>query len=211
MKFTLVIFFLYSFCDKPDEKVKNFGYKVYLKSGDILFRESASIQNKLFSEISESVLNDCGVVEINDENVWVWHVDKRVKRIPIDEWLLKGKSPYFVASRFADYNALISAKLKLALVRFKGRPEDFKYNWNSKAVYNAEFVRKLYTRIIGMEVTTLENQYIYRNGTSKVEFKNLVTPYQIYSSSFFTEVFNSFPQTKKETTEEGEDSIVSNY
>lgn len=211
MKTGLVVLLLLSFCEETESKKKNAGYKLYLKSGDILFRESHSPHNKLFTEITESVLNDCGVVEINDENVWVWHVDKRVNKLPIDEWLSKGATNYFVASRFSDHNALIGAKLKLALIRFKGRPQDFKYDWNTKAVYHAEFVRKLYGKIIGMEVTTLENQYLYRNGTSKVEFKNLVTPYQLYQSSFFVEVFNSFPQEKETIEENTSDSIISNF
>jgi len=76
-------------------------------------------------------------------------------------------------------------------------------------VYNAEFVRKLYSKILNTEITTLENKYLYRNGTSKVEFKNLVTPYQLYTSPYFVEVFNSFPK-QNDSVENNNEPIISN-
>lgn len=212
MKFLYILFLVFSFCESNDSAIKNAGYKIYLKTGDIIFRESPLIQHQIFTKINEAMINDCGIVEITDENVFVWFTSRNVKRVPIDQWLALGKTPYFSATRLTDYNAIIGVKLKLALVRFKGIPEDFKYKWESKAVYNAEFVRKVYTKVLNTEITTLESQYIYNKGGSKKEFKNIVTPYQIYTSSFFNEVFNSFPKTIEETKQEfEEDSIISNF
>ena len=208
----LIILFIFLSCAPKNSALKNAGYKIYLKTGDVIFRESSKMQHQIFTKISGTAINDCGIVEITDENVFVWFVSRNVKRIPIDEWLRLGKTPYFISSRLSDYNAIIGVKLKLALIRFKGIPEDFKYKWETKAVYNAEFVRKIYTKVIGTEITTLESQYIYNKGGSKKEFKNIVTPYQIYTSPFFVEAFNSFPKTVEEPLEDVvKDSIISNF
>jgi len=211
----LVVFITFICCfsctkeRKPTAQKENIGYKMYLKTGDIVFRESNQTKHLIFKEIHNTILNDCGVVEIDDENVWVWFVDQRVKRLPIHIWLRSGTDVYFAATRYAEHNSLIPSKFKLAMIRFKGRPEDYKYKWESKAVYNAEFVRKLYSKILNTEITTLENKYLYRNGTSKVEFKNLVTPYQLYTSPYFVEVFNSFPK-QNDSVENNNEPIISN-
>ena len=191
--FLFFIIMLLISCETKKSNKKNFGYRLYLKTGDILFRESSNLRYSIFTRINNSVINDCGVVEIDDENVYVWSMNIRLTKEPIDIWLKRGKTIYFLANRMADHNSLIHTKFKLSIIKFMGRTEDFKFKWGTKALYNAEFIRKLYSKMIGMEVTTLENQYIYNNGKSKQEFVNLVTPFQLYSSEFFVEVFSSFP------------------
>jgi hypothetical protein len=187
-----LFFFLFFFLSCEKEKPSNqVGYRMYLKTGDIIFRQSNKAQHIILKNISNFPLNDCGIVEITSSDVFIWHIDGLLRKEEISKWLKKGANMSFIATRYLDEEAPIQQKFQFVLASFQGRVEDLKLSYESKALYNAEFVRKFYQKLTNTEITTLEKQYFYQNG-KKRSVGQILTPRQLLESPFFDEIYSSF-------------------
>jgi hypothetical protein len=139
-------------CDMPLPRVAQIprDARYSPREGDILFQSLPD--NPLAAAIvgvSSSPLSHCGVVA-KIENGWVvLEAIGPVQETPLDKWIARGRSSYFVAFRILPpYDAAIPRFLSSAR-SYLGRPYDNLYELDDEKIYCSELIYKAFEAATG--------------------------------------------------------------
>ncbi len=143
-------------------------YLEFIQSGDIIFQHSPIIQHRVVGWISESQINHCGIIIKEGDQFYVLEVVERVRKTPLKEWIKRGWEQRFIVARVRSFSEINRNDIDMTAKLFMGRMYDWKFDWDNKKLYNAEFVRKIYERCCG----------IYLGRIFKFHYSNLSPAYQ---------------------------------
>ncbi len=115
------------------------------QEGDILFQSLPHGELvDAIEGITRSPWSHCGVLIQRDGKWVVVEALGEVRETPLSDWIVRSRGGHFAARRVKGLTPSDRQHLKDALARFMGRPYDFSYAPDDKAIYCSELVYKAY-------------------------------------------------------------------
>jgi len=177
-------------------KAQSNSKKLELQEGDIVFQASGSRQAPLLSLLTASEFTHCGVISIKNGKPFVIEAVSKVREIPLDQWVTKGKGKKYAVGR-SKINLSKGDKKALILYARKqiNKDYDFLFQWSDKTMYCSELVWKAYQNA-GIEISkrkkfsdypiemAIAKSEIKKRYKNKIFNKNevVVSPVDIYRS-----------------------------
>ncbi len=156
----LIVFLGFNFIPKNAFSfTRKYSSATNLKTGDILFVESASGQGKAIQLATKSKWTHVGVVFIEDGKPMVYHAVNPVMKSPLEEFLGFSSNHKYVAKRIKSsvkkLNDSLNTVMKKEAISLLGKPYDIYFNWSDDEIYCTEYVWKLYNHAYKVEVGKL--------------------------------------------------------
>lgn len=131
-----------------------------LKNGDLIFQTSLSEQSKAIQLATSSKYSHCGLIYIEDNEVYVFEAVQPVKRTKLDKWIARGKDGKYVIKRLKNADQILTpsiiSKMKEVAENFIGKNYDTTFEWSDNKIYCSELIWKIYQRATGLEIGTLQ-------------------------------------------------------
>jgi uncharacterized protein YycO len=126
------------------------------KDGDIIFQSSQSEQCTAIQLATNSIYSHCGIIFIDEGEVFVYEAVQSVKKTKFEEWIKRGKNEYFVVKRIKNASNLLTpetmASMKKECGKHLGKNYDLTFEWSDDKIYCSELVWKIYQRSLNIEV-----------------------------------------------------------
>ncbi len=132
------------------------GLEETLKTGDLVFHTSRSQQSAAIQAATDSPLSHVGLVEVTPAGVFVVEAVQPVKRVPFAKWRARGVNGRILVLRPEQ---LPEDKREAAVREAKrhlGKPYDWHFGWDDRAMYCSELARKAYSAAAGVDYGKLE-------------------------------------------------------
>lgn len=171
--------------------------KLEFQEGDIVFQASVSRQAPLLALLTASEFTHCGLISIKNGKPYVIEAVSKVREIPVDQWISKGKGKKYAVGR-SKIN--LSKDDKKALILYArqqiNKDYDFLFQWSDENMYCSELVWKAYQNA-GIEISkrkkfsdypiemAIAKSEIRKRYKNKIFSKNevVVSPVDIYRSA----------------------------
>ena len=131
-----------------------------VQDGDIIFQTSRSSQSLAIQHATHSPYSHMGLVLYRDGRPFVLEAVTTVRYTPLAEWIDRGVGRHFVVKRLRDAPAVLTparlGRLRRAAEQLRGRQYDPLFGWSDDHLYCSEFVWKVYTRGVGVEIGSLQ-------------------------------------------------------
>jgi len=127
-----------------------------LRTGDLVFHTSRSQQSAAIQAATDSPLSHVGLVEVTPAGVFVVEAVQPVKRVPFAKWRARGVNGRLLVLRPEQ---LPEDKREAAVREAKrhlGKPYDWHFGWDDRAMYCSELARKAYSAAAGVDYGKLE-------------------------------------------------------
>jgi hypothetical protein len=127
-----------------------------LRTGDLVFHTSRSQQSAAIRAATNSPLSHVGLVEVTPAGVFVVEAVQPVKRVPFAKWRARGVNGRILVLRPEQ---LPEDKREAAVREAKrhlGKPYDWHFGWDDRAMYCSELARKAYSAAAGVDYGKLE-------------------------------------------------------
>ena len=127
------------------------------QEGDILFQSLPHSELvDAIEGITQSPWSHCGVL-IQREGRWVVvEALGEVRETPLKDWIVRSRDGRFAAFRVNGLSPADRERVKSALGRFIGRPYDFSYDPDDKAIYCSELAYKAFDTALHRRLGTWE-------------------------------------------------------
>jgi hypothetical protein len=133
-----------------------------LRSGDVIFHESKSSQAAAIRAATGSRYTHMGLIEVDDDGVWVIEAVQPVRRTTLATWVARGVDQHAVVKRYKDpVSEEELDKVLAAAHAFMGRPYDLPFLWSDDQVYCSELVWKAWKRGADVELGMLRRHGDY--------------------------------------------------
>lgn len=130
-----------------------------LKDGDIVFQDFPSPQSAAVKLATQSEYSHCGIVFMENGQPMVWEAVQPVCITPLDEWVARDTSRHYVVKRIIGADTLLTPavldSMKAIGMSFMGFDYDIYFAWSDEQLYCSEFVWKLCSGGIGVELAPL--------------------------------------------------------
>lgn len=140
--------------------VKEFLDKDQIRNGDIIFQTSLSQQSKAIQLATNSKYSHCGIIYIDNGNLYVFEAVQPVKTTPLDKWIARGENGHYVIKRLKNADEILTSdvliKMKQEADKLKGKNYDLTFEWSDDRIYCSELIWKIYKRATGLEIGKLE-------------------------------------------------------
>jgi len=174
-----------------------------LRPGDLVFQESPLLQHREIGWISNSHINNCGIIIRDNKKFYVMEAANAVHKIPFREWLKRGRIKAFIIARWRNLSAAGSLKVRKTALAYLGRLYDWNLEWDESKIYGAELVRKVFESAEGTylgDISVFDPRVLkpaLRDSLQKynpelLRRKEIVTPEAILQDAELEVVFNSF-------------------
>jgi hypothetical protein len=127
-----------------------------LRTGDLVFHTSRSQQSAAIRAATNSPLSHVGLVEVTPAGVFVVEAVQPVKRVPFAKWRARGVNGRLLVLRPEQ---LPEDKREAAVREAKrhlGKPYDWHFGRDDRAMYCSELARKAYSAAAGVDYGKLE-------------------------------------------------------
>jgi hypothetical protein len=180
------------------------GLEARLRTGDVVFHTSRSRQSAAIQAATDSPLSHVGLVEVTPGGVYVVEAVQPVKRVPFAKWKARGVGGRLLVLRPGQLSeAQREAAVKEAK-RHLGKPYDWRFGWDDRAMYCSELARKAYSAAAGVDygkmerlgtlnVKKLEPALQQRYGGKVPLELELITPASLAADERLTVVHTDFP------------------
>jgi uncharacterized protein YycO len=126
------------------------------KDGDIIFQSSQSEQCKAIQLPTNSIYSHCGIIFIEEGEVFVYEAVQPVKKTKLEEWIKRGKNEHYVVKRMKNASNILTSEIltsmKKECEKHVGKKYDLTFEWNDDKIYCSELVWKIYQRSLNIEV-----------------------------------------------------------
>jgi len=155
----LGVIFAHNYSSFSNEATDQDNFLELLQKGDIIFQTSGSGQSMAIQLATHSKYSHCGILCMNNGNLFVYEAVQPVKMTPIKTWIARGDDNHFVVKRLKNASSVLTpdvfAKMKAVGEQFKGKQYDLTFEWNDDKLYCSELVWKIYKRGAGIELGEL--------------------------------------------------------
>ncbi len=128
--------------------------------GDIIFQSSMSGQSAAIQIATNSKYSHCGMIFLEDGEVYVLEAVQPVKVTPLDVWITHGDDHHYVVKRLVDRGEHLNprelSKMKNLGESWIGKNYDITFEWDDSRIYCSELVWKLYSRGAGLDLCALQ-------------------------------------------------------
>lgn len=185
--------------------VKDAQTPVELRSGDIVFQTTSSMQCKAIQLATHSIYSHCGIIDKRGSKYYVCEAVQPVKYTPLEEWIAGGEGEHYVVKRLKNADKLLTAEvlkcMKKAEDNYKGKNYDIYFSWTDDNIYCSELVWKIYKSCLNIEVgkpqalkdfdlssPVVQSQLKKRYGSNIPYSEQVVSPAAIFESDLLVEV-----------------------
>ena len=127
------------------------------EEGDILFQSLPHGELvDAIEGITGSPWSHCGVLMKRDRHWVVVEALGEVRETPLTDWIVRSRRGHFAAYRLKTMPTDGHERLKTALGQFMGRPYDFEYAPDDRAIYCSELAYKAYDVALQRKLGTWE-------------------------------------------------------
>ncbi|HAR46547.1 MAG: peptidoglycan peptidase [Nitrospirae bacterium GWC2_57_13] len=130
------------------------------RDGDIIFQASRSSQSRAIQLATGSRYSHMGIIFILRGKPVVLEAVQPVKLTPFSEWVRRGEKGHYVVKRLKDADQVLTLavlkKMKALGMSFLGRNYDLAFGWSDERIYCSELVWKVYQRVAGIEIGSLQ-------------------------------------------------------
>jgi uncharacterized protein YycO len=129
-----------------------------IETGDIIFQTSQSGQSRAISLATHSKYTHCGIIFIEGADTLVLEAVQPVKRTPLHEWINRGDNHSFVVKRIKQkvLSKEMINNMKHEAENYTGKDYDLHFSWSDEKLYCSELVWKIYKRVLGVEIGSLQ-------------------------------------------------------
>lgn len=122
------------------------------REGDVVFQSLPRGELvDVIEGVTDSALSHCGVVMRDADGRWVVHEAMGVVReTPLYLWIVRGRGARLDVWRWREIEGRDPAALRTALLRYSGKPYDFRYAPGDDEIYCSELVFKAYRDAYGV-------------------------------------------------------------
>lgn len=131
-----------------------------LMEGDLLFQNTNNDRARLFKQTTKSKYSNVGVVFISPVNGKFMVVDAldSIHATELSRWIANSEDKHLAVMRLQHSNRILgegkTKKLRQKVKELKPIPYDPYLSWDNTALYNSEFVWKLYSRVLYIDLCT---------------------------------------------------------
>lgn len=174
-----------------------------MRPGDVVFQESPLLQHREIGWISNSRVNNCGIIIRDNNKFYVVEAANAVQKIPFRQWLKRGRRKACIISRWRNLTTAGSLKIRQIALSYLGRVYDWNLEWDETKIYNAELVRKVFESAEGTylgDISVFDSRMLkpaLRDSLQKynpalLKPREIVTPQEILQDVELEVVFNNF-------------------
>jgi hypothetical protein len=131
-----------------------------IQSGDIIFHISLSGQGKAIQLATKSKYTHCGIIYEENGQFWVYEAIQPVQKTPLKEWIQRGDKQHYVIKRLKNASQVLTPDILKQMKEygktFQGRNYDIYFSWTDERIYCSELVWKIYNKITGIQIGTLQ-------------------------------------------------------
>lgn len=126
--------------------------------GDLIFQISKNDRAKALQLASGSKYSNVGLIFTNPRDGQYMVVDAldSIHASTLDEWIRSSEGSHVAILRMKNSNKILGAsktkKLKQKVKELKGVPYDPYFSWGNDALYSSEFVWKLYSKVLYIDI-----------------------------------------------------------
>ena len=121
-----------------------------LKTGDVIFQTSFSEQSQAIQLATKSPYSHCGIVILQNKNVFVLEAVQPVKLTPFKKWIEQGDKKNYVIKSLINAETILTdntvKKMMTIGKSYLGKNYDIAFNWSDKEIYCSELVWKVYNK-----------------------------------------------------------------
>ncbi len=178
---------------------------VTLRSGDIIFQTTSSMQCKAVQLATHSIYSHCGIIDKRESGYYVCEAVQPVKYTPLKEWIEHGEGSHYVVKRLKDADKVLTADalkcMKQAEEKYKGKDYDAYFGWTDDKIYCSELVWKVYKNCLNIEVgkpqllkdfdltNPVVKKELEKRYGSKIPYnEQVVSPATLFNSELLVEV-----------------------
>lgn len=130
------------------------------RDGDVIFQASRSSQSRAIQLATGSRYSHMGIIFILQGKPVVLEAVQPVKITPFAEWVRRGEKGHYVVKRLKNADQVLTPpvlkKMKDLGMSFLGRNYDLVFGWSDERIYCSELVWKVYQRVAGIEIGSLQ-------------------------------------------------------
>ena len=178
-----------------------------LRTGDLVFHTSRSQQSAAIQSATDSPLSHVGLVEVTPAGVFVVEAVQPVKRVPFATWKARGVEGRILVLRPEQLPEEQRAAAVKEAKRHLGKPYDWRFGWDDRAMYCSELARKAYTKAAGVDYGKMERlgslnvkklgPLLRERYGGKVPLDlELITPASLAMDERLTVVHSDFPEVR---------------
>lgn len=126
--------------------------------GDLIFQVSKNERAKVFQLASGSKYSNVGIIFISPRTGDYMVIDAldSIHATELNKWISNGEDEHFVVMRMKNANRILgegkTKKLKQKVKDLKHVPYDPYFSWENDALYSSEFVWKLYSKVLYIDL-----------------------------------------------------------
>lgn len=118
--------------------------------GDVVFQSlPRSPWVEMIEGATDSPFSHCGIVAERDGQWVVYEALGRVRAVPLQDFLKRGRGGAFAAYRWSPAEQPLVPQILSAVREFLGRPYDSRYRMDDELIYCSELIEKSYRRVTG--------------------------------------------------------------
>lgn len=127
-----------------------------ISDGDIIFQSSRSRQAEAISAATDSKYTHVGIIFHDEGSPYVHEAVQPVRKIPLKEWIRRGKDGHFVIKRVKDIDTATLPEVRKEVERMIGKDYDLLFEWSDSRIYCSELVWKAYDRASDIQIGELK-------------------------------------------------------
>ena len=131
-----------------------------IRSGDIIFQASTSVQSQAIQLATHSRYSHMGIIFENKGDFYVYEAVQPVKLTPLQQWIDRGEDDHYVIKRLKNAEKVLTdsvlLRMKQAGEQYMGKPYDIYFEWSDDKIYCSELVWKMYKQAANLEIGQLE-------------------------------------------------------
>jgi uncharacterized protein YycO len=201
---------------KPDESfiqrsfdLKKSDSEITFKDADIIFQKAPGEISRRVGLITESEITHCGLIFIEEDNIYVLEAWRTVRIKPVETWVQNGINKKFALLRDETLTLKQRENIIAEGKKFLGRPYDFQFEPDDKKLYCSELVHKAYKNATGINlgkpIKLKKLKYkgheafirlLTPGGKLKLE-REIITPVQLYKNKKLVKIYDDFLETSK--------------
>jgi len=176
-----------------------------LRSGDIIFQTTSSMQCKAVQLATHSIYSHCGIIDKRESGYYVCEAVQPVKYTPLKEWIEGGQGSHYVVKRLKNADKALTTEvlkcMKETEEKYKGKDYDAYFGWTDDKIYCSELIWKVYKSCLNIEVgkpqllkdfdlsNPLVKKELEKRYGSKIPYnEQVVSPATLFESDLLEEV-----------------------
>ena len=138
----------------------NPGVSSSVKTGDIIFQETMSLQCQAVKLATKSRYSHIGIIINKNDSDYVFEAVQPVKFTPLKKWIERGNDSRYVIKRLINHDEIFTnikiSELKKNCDKYLGKNYDKYFEWSDERIYCSELVWKLYKETFNIELGKLQ-------------------------------------------------------